>query len=65
MFFVSTGKQHTSGNKKAEEDANKDADNKLKETKSVGAKEGDKVVEDLLKMVTDVKAQVPQRISGA
>ena len=56
--------QHTSGNKKAEEDANKDADNKLKEIKGIGSKSGDKVVEDLLKLVTEVKPQVPQRVGG-
>ena len=54
--------QHTSGNKKAEEDASKDAESKLKDIKSIGSKSGDKVVEDLLKMVTDVQPKVPQRV---
>ncbi|MCJ1331989.1 hypothetical protein MMC10_008681 [Thelotrema lepadinum] len=54
--------EHTSGNKKAEEDASKDAESKLKDIKSIGSKSGDKVVEDLLKMVTDVQPKVPQRV---
>ncbi|MCJ1445050.1 MAG: hypothetical protein MMC23_005555 [Stictis urceolatum] len=49
--------EHTSGNKKAEEDANNDAETKLKEIKSVGSKNGDKVVEDLLKIVMEVQPQ--------
>jgi len=54
--------QHTSGNKKAEEDANKDAEVKMKEIKEAGTKGQDKVVEDLLKAVFDIKPVVPDRI---
>lgn len=54
--------QHTSGNKKAEDDANKDAEGQMKEIKAAGSKTGDKVVEDLLKAVFEVKPVVPDRI---
>jgi hypothetical protein len=54
--------QHTSGNKKAEEDANKDAEVKMKEIKEAGKKGQDKVVKDLLKAVFDIKPVVPDRI---
>ncbi|MCJ1466532.1 hypothetical protein MMC07_005152 [Pseudocyphellaria aurata] len=56
-------KEHTSGNKKAEEDANEDAEEKLKEIKSAGSKAGDEVVKELLRVVTDVKPEVPERIT--
>jgi V-type H+-transporting ATPase subunit G len=52
--------QHTSGNKEAEDAASKDADAQVKEIKSIGDKNGDKVVEDLLKIVTEVKPE-PRR----
>ena len=54
--------QHTSGNKKAEEDANKDAETKMKEIKEAGKKGQDRVVKDLLKAVFDIKPVVPERI---
>ena len=54
--------QHTSGNKKAEEDASKDANEQLKGIKDAVSKKGDKVVEDLLRVVTDVKPEVPDRV---
>ena len=54
--------QHTSGNEQAEKDASKDTDEKLKEIKSIGDKEGSTVVENLLRAVTDVKPQVPDRV---
>lgn len=54
--------QHTSGNKKAEEDANKDAETKIKEIKEAGKKGQDRVVKDLLKAVFDIKPVVPDRI---
>ena len=54
--------QHTSGNKKAEEDANKDAEVKMKEIKEAGKKGQDKVVKDLLKALFDIKPVVPDRI---
>jgi V-type H+-transporting ATPase subunit G len=55
--------QHKQGNKKAEEDANADAEVKVKEIEEAGKKSGDKVVEDLLKVVTDVRPEVPDKIS--
>jgi V-type H+-transporting ATPase subunit G len=54
--------QHTSGNKKAEEDAEKETQQKLEEIKGIGKKTGPKVVDDLLKAVLDVKPQVPDRV---
>lgn len=54
--------QHTSGNKKAEEDADKDTEQKLQEIKEIGNKQGKKVVDDLLRAVTDVKPVVPERV---
>ncbi|KEQ93827.1 hypothetical protein AUEXF2481DRAFT_307263 [Aureobasidium subglaciale EXF-2481] len=60
--FKQFSTQHTSGNEQAEKDASKDTDEKLKEIKSIGDKEGSTVVENLLRAVTDVKPQVPDRI---
>jgi V-type H+-transporting ATPase subunit G len=54
--------QHTSGNKKAEEDADKDAEVQMKNIQEAGKKGKDKVVTDLLKAVFDVKPEVPERI---
>lgn len=54
--------QHTSGNKKAEEDAEKDIEVKLQEIKDIGDREGQKVIDDLLKAVMDVKPIVPNRV---
>lgn len=47
--------QHTSGNKAAEEEAQKETDAKVKEIKDIGPKKGTKVVEDLLNAVVNVK----------
>lgn len=55
--------QHKQGNKKAEEDASKDAETKVKEIEAAGRKSGDKVVEDLMRAITDVKPEVPDKIS--
>ncbi|TKX19083.1 putative vacuolar (H+)-ATPase G subunit [Elsinoe australis] len=60
--FKKFEKEHTSGNKKAEQDAENETEEKLKETKDVGKKSGNKVVEDLLKAVSDVRPVVPQRV---
>ncbi|KAI9682825.1 MAG: H(+)-transporting V1 sector ATPase subunit G [Bathelium mastoideum] len=60
--FKAYEKEHSSGNQKAEEDANKDTEEKINEIKGIGDKEGKKVVEDLLKAVFDVKPEVPDRI---
>ena len=54
--------QHSSGNKKAEEDAEKDTQAKLDEIKQIGDKSGPKVIDDLLKAVVDVRPQVPDRV---
>lgn len=54
--------EHTSGNKKAEEDANKDAEVQMKGIKEGGKKGQDKVLADLLKAVIDVNPKVPNRV---
>lgn len=54
--------QHTSGNKKAEDDASKDAESKIQDIKGAGKKGQDKVVADLLNAIFDVKPVVPDRI---
>lgn len=51
--------QHTAGNKEAEEEANKEADAKIKEIQAAGKKNQDKVVKDLLSAVFDVKPVPP------
>lgn len=53
--------QHTSGNKKMEDDANKDTEKKIAEIKQIGKDKGSKVVSDLLKAVTEVKPVPPTR----
>ncbi|KAG9576325.1 hypothetical protein KCU97_g13788, partial [Aureobasidium melanogenum] len=60
--FKQFSTQHTSGNEQAEKDATKDTDEKLKEIKSIGDKEGPTVIENLLRAVTDVKPQVPEKV---
>ena len=60
-----TRSQHSSGNKKAEQDANKDAESQLKDIKEAGGKGGDKVVKDLLQIVMDVKPEVPDRVQAS
>ncbi len=35
----------------------------MKEIEAAGEKSGDKVVEDLLRVVTDVKPEVPNKVS--
>ncbi len=54
--------QHSSGNKQAEEQAEKETEKKLNEIKQIGEKTGPKVVDDLLKAVLDVKLIVPDRV---
>jgi V-type H+-transporting ATPase subunit G len=54
--------QHASGNKKAEEEAKKDAEAKVKEIKQAGKKTGSKVVEDLIKAVITVNPEVPDKV---
>lgn len=51
--------KHSSGNKKAEEEANKEAESQLEEIKVAGKKSGDKVIKDLIYAVVEVKPEVP------
>ncbi len=60
---VANTKQQSSGNKQAEDDANKEAEAKLKEIDAAGKESGDKVVEDLIKAVTTPRPEVPDKIS--
>ncbi|KAL9532871.1 V-type proton ATPase subunit [Sphaerulina musiva] len=60
--FKSFESQHTSGNKKAEQDAEKETEKSLSEIKGIGKKTGPKVVDDLLKAVMDVRPEVPNRV---
>lgn len=53
--------QHSSGNKKMEDDANKDTEKKIEEIKKIGNDKGSKVVTDLLSAVTDVKPVPPSK----
>lgn len=51
--------QHTKGNKQAEDEANKEADGKIKEIQASGKKNQTQVIENLLKGVLDVKPVPP------
>ncbi|KAK2034053.1 vacuolar ATPase [Colletotrichum zoysiae] len=51
--------EHSQGNKAAEDEANKEAEGKIKEIKDAGKKSQDKVVADLLKAVFEVKPVAP------
>ncbi|KAI3395399.1 hypothetical protein diail_1390 [Diaporthe ilicicola] len=53
--------EHSQGNKKAEEEANKEAEGKIKEIQAAGKKGQDKVVKDLLSAVFDVKPVPPTK----
>ncbi|GBF67085.1 V-type proton ATPase subunit G [Trichophyton mentagrophytes] len=55
--------EHSSGNQKAENDANKDAEAQLLEIKKSGKEKGNKVVDDLIKTVLDVNPQVPEKLA--
>lgn len=57
--------QHTSGNKKMEDDAAKDTDKKIAENKKLGKDKGKKVVDDLLKAVMEVKPEVPDNLKSS
>ncbi|TKA41610.1 hypothetical protein B0A54_06498 [Friedmanniomyces endolithicus] len=59
--FQSFEKEHTSGNKAAEEQADKDTQKQLDEIKAIGEKTGPKVVQDLIKAVMTVQPKVPDR----
>lgn len=54
-----TSEQHTKGNKQAEDEANKDAEVKIKEIQASGKKNQAEVVEGLLRGVLDVKPVPP------
>ncbi|KAL2259224.1 hypothetical protein VTK26DRAFT_7172 [Humicola hyalothermophila] len=47
--------QHTQGNKQAEEEANREAELKIKEIREAGKKNQEKVINDLLSAVLDAK----------
>jgi V-type H+-transporting ATPase subunit G len=51
--------KHTQGNKAAADEANKDAEVKIREIQTVGKKSQDNVVSDLLKAVFDVNPIPP------
>ncbi|KAF4785019.1 V-type ATPase [Colletotrichum paranaense] len=51
--------EHSQGNKAAEDEANKEAEGKIKEIQGAGKKSQDKVVADLLKAVFEVKPVAP------
>ncbi|KAK6064998.1 V-type proton ATPase subunit G [Seiridium cupressi] len=51
--------EHAAGNKQAEDEANKEAESKIKEIKGAGEKSQDKVVSDLLKAVFEVSPVPP------
>ncbi|RMZ12876.1 hypothetical protein D0864_00582 [Hortaea werneckii] len=53
--------QHSSGNKAAEEQAEKDTQKELDNIKEIGNKQGGKVVDDLVKAVMEVHPQVPDK----
>lgn len=53
--------EHTQGNKAAEEEANKEAEARISEIRTAGKKNQDKVVQDLLKAVFEVKPVAPSR----
>lgn len=54
--------EHTQGNKAAEEEADKEAESKIREIKQAGKKGQDKVVKDLLKAVFDVRPVAPEKV---
>jgi V-type H+-transporting ATPase subunit G len=53
--------QHSSGNQKAEDDAKKDTDVKVKEIEDIGKKSGGKVVDQLIAAVVSAKPEPPKR----
>lgn len=61
MSYANPNTQHSSGNKAAEEQAETDAQKELDNIKKIGNEQGNKVVEDLVKAVMDVRPQVPDK----
>ncbi|KZZ98114.1 Vacuolar (H+)-ATPase G subunit [Ascosphaera apis ARSEF 7405] len=57
--------EHSSGFKAAEEEANKDAEVKLREIKEAGAKNGPRVIENLVQTTINVEAKVPEKLARA
>ncbi|KAF2668812.1 vacuolar ATPase [Microthyrium microscopicum] len=57
--FKAFEKEHSSGNKKMEDDASKETDGKLDEIKKEGKAKGSKVVDDLLNAVVNVTPEPP------
>ncbi|PGH34003.1 V-type ATPase, G subunit [[Emmonsia] crescens] len=55
--------EHSSGNKVAEDEANKEAEVKVQEIKDIGKKKGGQVVENLIHAVTDVQPQIPKKLA--
>jgi V-type H+-transporting ATPase subunit G len=53
--------QHSSGNQKAEEDAKKDTDAKVKEIDEIGNKSGGKVVDQLMAAVVNANPEPPKK----
>lgn len=53
--------QQQSGNRKAEEDAEKDTNQQLEDLKKLEEETGPSVIDDLLKAVVDVRPQAPER----
>ncbi|KAL8922689.1 MAG: hypothetical protein Q9208_005002 [Pyrenodesmia sp. 3 TL-2023] len=67
LYMITDSSQpenHSSGNKKAEEDAAKDAEEQVNAIKASGEKSGQKVIDDLLRVVTDVRPEVPDRVAA-
>jgi V-type H+-transporting ATPase subunit G len=56
--------QHTSGNEKAQDEADRDAEAQMKQIKTVGEQGRDKVIADLLRTVLDVRPELPDRIEA-
>ena len=52
--------QHSSGNQKAEEDAKKDTDVKVKEIEELGNKSGGQVVDQLIEAVMNANPSPPK-----
>ena len=61
MDMQADNAQHSSGNQKAEEDAKKDTDTKVKEIDDIGNKSGSKVVDQLIAAVVNAHPEPPQK----
>lgn len=54
--------QHTSSNERAEQEASQSAEQQMKAIEETGRDKGDAVVQELLRIATDVQPEVPNRI---